>query len=199
MVKNYLKTALRNLRRNKNSSLINISGLAVGIAVCLIIFLIVQFETSFDQFHKNKNRIYRAITQFNDPGGITYSAGVPFPFANALKNDFPEIKSVAPIYGDYDTQIQVLDEKGATEKKFKEETGVYFTYPEFFKIFDFTWLAGDPATALSEPNSAVLTKQIAETYFGDWKNAIGKTIKRHNRKVLKIGSLCFLKHHPALQ
>ncbi len=163
MIKNYFKIAFRNFRNHKNYTIINILGLGVGVAVCLIIFLIVQFELSFDKFHKNKDSIYRVITQFNDPTGVTYSAGVPFPLPRALKNDFPQLKNVAAIYGDNNTQIQVQDNKGGTEKKFKEETGVFFTEPAFFKIFDFIWLAGNPATALSEPNSAVLTKEIAQS------------------------------------
>ncbi|MBD0368781.1 MAG: ABC transporter permease, partial [Flavisolibacter sp.] len=154
MFRNYLKTAFRNLQRNKSYAVINVLGLAVGIAVCLIIFLIVQFELSFDQFHTKKERIYRVITQFNDPTGVFYSAGVPFPLPRALKNDFPQLKQVAAIYGDNNTQIQVLNEGGEIEKKFREESGVFFTEPAFFKIFDFKWLSGHPATALAEPNSA---------------------------------------------
>ena len=110
MMKNYFKIAFRNFRNfrnHKNYTIINILGLGVGVAVCLIIFLIVQFELSFDKFHKNKDSIYRVITQFNDPTGVTYSAGVPFPLPRALKNDFPQLKNVAAIYGDNNTQIQV--------------------------------------------------------------------------------------------
>ncbi|MBD0285995.1 MAG: ABC transporter permease, partial [Flavisolibacter sp.] len=186
MFRNYFKTAFRSLQRYKSYSIINILGLAIGIAVCLIIFLIVQFELSFDRFHTKKDRIYRVLTQFNDPTGVSYSAGVPFPLPRALKNDFPQLEQVAAIYGDDNTQIQVLNESGGIEKKFKEETGVFFTQPSFFEIFDFTWLSGSPATALAEPNSAVLTKETADKYFGNWKEAIGKTFKRNNGKTFKV-------------
>ncbi|MDQ3845797.1 MAG: ABC transporter permease, partial [Bacteroidota bacterium] len=186
MFRNYFKTAFRSLQRYKSYSIINILGLAIGIAVCLIIFLIVQFELSFDRFHTKKDRIYRVLTQFNDPTGVSYSAGVPFPLPRALKNDFPQLEQVAAIYGDNNAQIQVLNESGGIEKKFKEVTGVFFTQPSFFEIFDFTWLSGSPITALAEPNSAVLTKETADKYFGDWKEAIGKTFKRNNGKTFKV-------------
>ncbi len=88
MFKNYFKTAFRNLLRNKVYTTINVLGLGVGIAVCLIIFLVIQFEKSFDNFHAKKDRIYRVLTEFKDPSGTTYSSGVPFPLPRTLKMTF---------------------------------------------------------------------------------------------------------------
>src|SRR5690348_7703294 len=98
MFKNYFKTALRNLKRNKSYALINTLGLAVGIAACLLIFLVVQFESSFDNFHPKKNSIYRVVTEFHNEGGVGYSSGVAFPVATGLRVDFPQIKEVASIF-----------------------------------------------------------------------------------------------------
>lgn len=184
MVKNYFKTAWRNLWRNKNFTLINITGLAVGIAVCLVIFLIIQFEQSFDGFHKNKDSIYRVLTQFHDEDGSSNGAGVPFPMPVALRNDYPDLKTSA-INKQSNSQIIVLDETGNTEKKFKEETGVFFAEPNFFEIFDFPLLAGD-YHSLKDPNTALVTKETAERYFGDWQLAIGKTIKKDGRDIFRI-------------
>ena len=89
MIKNYFKTALRNLLRNKTYAMINITGLAVGIASCLLIFLVIQFETSFDTFHKKKDNIYRVVSEFHSPDGVFHSPGVPFPVTDALRIDFP--------------------------------------------------------------------------------------------------------------
>src|SRR5205823_7504687 len=102
---------------------------------------------------------------------------------------FPEVQKVAPIYTEGNDQIVVLNDNGQTSKKFKEEQGVFFTRPSFFEIFDFPWLAGIPSTALNEPNSVVLTKETAEKYFGDWKKAMGKFIKRNNKDVLKVAGI----------
>jgi putative ABC transport system permease protein len=188
MFKNYFKTAFRNLSRHKNYTIINISGLAAGIAVCIIIFIIIQFHLSYDNFHKKKDRIYRVLTEYHhaDAAEIFYGYGVPIPMPAGIRNNFPQVEKVAPIYSEGNDQILVLDNNGQSIKKFKEQKGVYVTEPSFFEIFDFPLLAGNPATVLKDPNSAVLTKEIADKYFGDWRTAVGKTIKWNNHDVLKI-------------
>lgn len=188
MLKNYFKTAFRNLLKNKTYTSINVFGLAIGIAVCVIIFLVIQFETSFDTFHKKKDRIYRVITEFNDANGSNINSGVPAPLPGALRNDFPQLEKVTSIFSIGNDQIAVLDESGHIIKKFKEETGVFFTEPEFFGIFDFKWITGNPSS-LGEPNTAAITKTTAEKYFGDWKQAVGKMIKRNNKQDLRIAGI----------
>ncbi|GEO09200.1 ABC transporter permease [Segetibacter aerophilus] len=184
MFQNYFKTAIRNLIRNKSYTTINVLGLGVGIAVCLMIFLVIQFETSFDNFHTKKDRIYRVLTEFKDPSGISHSSGVPFPLPKTLRSDFPQLEKVTAISSDNNSLFAIVD-NGQSVKKFKEEQGVFYTEPEFFEIFDFPWLYGE-AKSLSEPNNIALTKETAEKYFGSWKNAIGKTIKKDNRYLLKV-------------
>src|SRR6516165_3395944 len=100
MIKNYFKTAFRSLARNRNYTIINIAGLAVGIAVCMIIFMIIQFQTSYDSFHAKKDRIYRVLTESHhaDAGNITYGKNVPFPMPEGLKTAFPQLEQVAPVY-----------------------------------------------------------------------------------------------------
>jgi hypothetical protein len=94
MLKNYVLTAYRNLLRNKGFAAINIIGLAVGIAACLLIFVVIHFETSFDTFHKKRDRIYRVSTEFNNPDGKGYSAGAPLPVAEGLRLDYPQLEKV---------------------------------------------------------------------------------------------------------
>src|SRR6202007_465912 len=98
MIKNYFKTAWRSLMRNKSYAAINIAGLTIGIAACLLIFLIVKFETSFYNFHANKEHIYRVITLNTGPDGTTKDSGPPLPLAEGLRADFPELKQVAEIF-----------------------------------------------------------------------------------------------------
>jgi predicted permease len=178
MLRNYFKTAFRSLFRNRNYTIINIAGLAVGIAVCLIIFIIIQFQTSFDNFHSKKDRIYRVLTESHqaEAATVSYARSVPFPMPAGLKTSFPEIEQIAPVYASHNDQFQVLDANGTPLKNFKEQSGVFYTSPSFFKIFDFPLLAGSYAS-LKDPNNVLLKKEIAEKYFGDWKSAIGKTIK----------------------
>jgi len=178
MFKNYFKTASRSLIRNRNYTIINIAGLAVGIAVCMMIFIIIQFQTSFDDFHAKKDRVYRVLTESHhaDVGTITYGKNVPFPMPAALKTAFPQLEQVAPIYASHNDELQVLDGNGTPVKNFKEQSGVFYTSPSFFSMFNFPLLAGS-YESLTDPNNVLLTKEIAETYFGDWKAAMGKTIK----------------------
>lgn len=186
MIRNYIKTAWRSLLRNKSYAIINVAGLAVGIAACLTIFLIVQFETSFDNFHAKKDRIYRVITVFHGPDGVHPSGGVPLPISEGLRNDFPLLKGVAEIFRNDGSHFSIGNEnKGNAVKKFKEDDS-YWAEPDFFAMFDFPWLAGDKKTALSEPFTVVLSQNEAEKFFGNWHEAMGKTIKYENKIDLKV-------------
>jgi putative ABC transport system permease protein len=178
MFKNYFKTGFRSLIRHRNYAMINIAGLAVGIAVCMMIFIIIQFHTSYDDFHKNKDRIYRVLTESHhaEATTIAYAKNVPFPMPEGLKTAFPQLEQVAPIYASHNDELQVLDDNGTPVKNFKEQSGVFYTSPSFFNMFNFPLLAGS-YESLKDPNNVLLTKEIAETYFGDWKTAVGKTIK----------------------
>jgi putative ABC transport system permease protein len=198
MFKNYFKTAFRSLIRNMNYTIINIAGLAVGIAVCMMIFIIIQYQTSFDSFHSNKDHIYRVLTEYHhaEDANITYGKDVPFPMPEGLKTAFPQIERAAPIWASHNDQLLIPEDNGTTIKTFKENKGVFFTEPSFFKIFDFPLLAGS-YESLKDPNNVLLTKEIAEKYFGDWKTAIGKTIKleaggslfSHGIDVLKVSGI----------
>ena len=187
MLYSYLKTAARNLFRQRNYSLFNIAGLSAGIAVCIIIAVIIQFETSFDNFHQNKNKLYRVLIEYHHPEGLPfYGAAAPFPLPHTIKKDLPELKKTSGIVSFSGNQVLVMDAGGKTLKKFKEKKGLFGVEPDFFDMFDFKWLAGSPASSLADPRSAVLTQETAERYYGDWKNAIGKTIRLDNFFVLKV-------------
>ena len=186
MFKNYFKTAWRNLMRNKSYATINVTGLAIGIATCLLIFLIVQFETSFDNYHTHKDRIYRIVTVRSGPDGTHAGGGTPLPLTEGLKLDFPQIKQLANIMKNDGSHYAVGGgSKGGSLKKFKEDLA-YFADPNFFRIFDFKWLAGDKNTALAEPNTIVLSRDEADKFFGDWHTAMGKIVRYENKRDLKV-------------
>jgi len=178
MIKNYFKIAFRNLKHNKIYLILNVCGLAVGIAASLLIYTVVIFQLSFDNFHKKKDSIYRVGTEFHTQDGVDYSDGVSFPTGPAIRLDFPQIREVAAIFKN-GGQITVLDNTD-NPKKFNE-SNFYYAEPEFFSMFDFEWLSGDATSSLKDPNNAVLTQATAEKYFGEWKSALGKTIKYENK------------------
>ncbi|MDB5142796.1 MAG: hypothetical protein JWQ66_1509 [Mucilaginibacter sp.] len=188
MIKNYFKTAIRNLVHNGSYSFVNITGLVVGIAACLLIFLVLQYEQSFDSFHTKKDRIYRVVRVGKNPMGREYRTGVPFPVTDGLRSDYPQLENATSVYGDNGVQVLLQNGKGETIKKFKED-GVFFAEPRFFNMFDFKMVIGKPESALKEPNTLVLTKQTATKYFGNWKNVVGKTLKMYGSYMKVTGIL----------
>jgi ABC-type antimicrobial peptide transport system permease subunit len=188
MTRNYFIHVFRALSRHLNYTIINIAGLTAGIAVCLLIFVIIRFETSFDTFHTKAGRIYRILTEFHhaDAAGVFYGADAPQSFPSVIKSGIPDLKTSSGIYKFSNDQVSILKGKGQTEKKFKEKSGVFAVQPDFFDMFDFAWLAGDPHSSLNDPHSAVLTKETAIKYFGDWKNALGRKILLDNMFLFKV-------------
>jgi putative ABC transport system permease protein len=177
MLKNYFKIAFRNLKRSKDYAFINILGLALGITCAILIFMLVRYHLSFDNFHANSDRIYRVYTEFHNED-VSIQSGVPSPFGKAFRNDFPFAEKTARIINYNNELISIPNSKD--NKKFEEENGVAFTEPEFFDIMNYPLVEGDKKTVLSEPNSAIVTEAIAQKYFGSEK-AIGQTIRVDNK------------------
>jgi putative ABC transport system permease protein len=167
--------AIRNIIRHKLYSFINITGLAIGIAVCLLVFLFVRDEVSYDRFHSNSDRIYKVIREVgegNELEGVT-----PLPLCEALKTDFPEI------------EVLQTRKKNSCVINYKENTfteeGFCYTDPNFFKVFSFHLIKGDPNTALKNPKSVVITKDITKKYFGT-EDPMGKTLLFENEDLLVV-------------
>ncbi|MBT1700976.1 ABC transporter permease [Fulvivirgaceae bacterium PWU4] len=171
MYKNYLKVAYRNLIKKKSYSLINIFGLALGIACCVLIFMFVHDELSYDTYHVNKDRIYRVTHGESSKDGKTGPFWVwgNAPVGPALKSDFPEIDKVVQFSGRADILLSNGD-------KLYQEDGVFFMDSTAFDVFSWKVLRGDPKTALADPYSIVLTETTAKKYFGD-EDPVGKTLK----------------------
>jgi putative ABC transport system permease protein len=190
MLKSYFKIALRNIVRHKGYAAINISGLTVGIAACLLIFVVIQYELSFETFRPDLKNIYHVVTQEKRESGFSYNPGIAVPSTDALRLDFPQAK-VAAINSSYGSQITVPQKgftNGMDDKKFTEDIGVMFMEPQFFDIFKAEWLAGS-ASVLAQPDMVILDKSSAIKYFGDWKNAMGKSLKMDNVLNLKVAGI----------
>jgi len=189
MFRNYCKTAFRNLVRNKKFSLINISGLAIGIASSILIFTVVQYELSYDTFQPGYNNIYQVATEDKFPGNTAYTPGTPYPALDAIRTKFPQM-TVGVIYANYSAQLTVVGSDGtpSKDKRFIEETGMFFADPQYFKIFKANWLMGSPED-LDQPNKIVLSKKTAEKYFGQWQEAPGKYIRLDNLNTLQVAGI----------
>ncbi len=173
MLKNYFTVAWRNLLRNKLHAFINVLGLSIGISSCLVIFLIVKYELSFDTFHQDKERIYRVVSQMNFGGNwhknFGVSAAVPF----AVRNEVSGVETVVAFH-DYYAKVSLPNGK---EKPIKIETKTQkaITEPSYFQIFQYEWIKGAAETSLNKPNQVVLTEKQAKLYFGE-SEAMGRQI-----------------------
>ncbi len=173
MFRNYLKIAVRNLLKFKAYAVINIVGLAVGIAACLLILLYVQDELSYDKFHQNADRIYRVISEESENGVSAKVATTYAPLTPIMLSTNPEIENVVRLFP-HSVMVKYTEDVKFQEDKF------FFCDSSFFDVFSFKLLQGDPKTALTVPNGVVVTEETAQRYFGK-ENPIGKTLRIENQ------------------
>jgi len=169
MFKNYLISFFRILKRQRLYAFINIAGLAVGLACCILISLWIKFEVSYDRFHENSDDLYQVTSEVLLPNGdLRFFTNTPGALANALKMERPEIRNISRLVD----RVEIL--LGTADKRFLER--VRFVEPAFLEMFSFEFIKGNPKTALSQPDSIILTEKTAEKYFAE-KDAIGQEIR----------------------
>ena len=180
MLRNYFKIALRNITRSLSYTVINVSGLSLGITCAILIFSIINYHLSFDTFHNNTDRVYRFVTeQHRDQ--ISYVSSVPPAFGLAFRNDYSFGEKVARICT-LTEQLVTIGENDNV-KKFKEDLA--FAEPEFFQIFNFPIVAGQSVNVLSEANTAIISERMAKKYFGS-QSPLNKTFRFNNSIDFKI-------------
>jgi len=181
MLKNYLKIAFRNMAKNKVFSLINILGLSIGMAACLLIIQYVRFEWSYEDFHKNADNIYRVtLDLYNGSEYVVTDCETYGPFGPMVKDQMPEVIDFVRIFNNEPREVK------ADNKMFLENR-IYFADSTVFKIFTYNVLQGDPATALTQPFEVVITQSIANKYFGR-TDIIGQSmqIEDHDYKITAV-------------
>jgi putative ABC transport system permease protein len=171
MFKYYLKATFRNIIKHKGYSVINITGLAVGIACCLLILLFVRDELSFENFHSNADRICRTIIDEHVDGKWEHNAGSPDLLGPALQKENPEILSCVRLFNPNWIDKWTV----SLEDKYFYEERLFFADASIFEVFTFPLLQGNPETALKEPNTVVITNEMARKYFGN-ENPLGKAL-----------------------
>lgn len=187
MLGNYLKVTYRNFIRQKLHSILNISGLVVGLSCFLLIALYIQDELSYDRFHGASDRIYRVLEHFESEGVGEHSASLPFPTGPALANTYPgQIKEAVRLFN-FQSPSLALANKPA-DKAFNESR-IFFADSTFLDVFDFPLLRGNRADALENPNSILITQSMAQKYF-DGEDPMGKTLEfQGNQELLVTGIL----------
>ena len=181
MLYNDLRTAIRHSLRYKGYTLLNVAGLVVGLASCISILLYVEDEVSMDKFHSNSERIYQVWrNMYQGSGAVSTTAGITQPLEEVLENEYPEIEDVAVVSWEMEFLFRLNDltsfEKGR------------YASPEFFKVFSLPFVSGDPATALNDVNSVVISEGLAEKFFGDeWRTrALGQPLKINEHQEFAI-------------
>jgi len=171
MIRNYFILTVRNFIRNRSYTLINVLGLSIGITSCIILFLLIRYELSFDKFHGKGNRIFRVVHDQENASGTDYGEVTPYPFAAAFRNDFPEIPLVTQFHDQGETLVAI----GAEKQMVKT---VLFADSLFFEVFDFKVISGNPLKDLGEPGKVFLTKSLAE-----------KLLKGEQKATLRLANL----------
>jgi len=175
MLRSYLTLALRTLARNRLTSLLNVTGLSVGIAACLVIYLLVQFELNFDRAVPQAERVYRLVSHFKFGNDDYHNPGLAAPIPAALRSEVPGVEAVAALQ---EGGFQVVDvpRAGGEPLKFRPEKDEYgwlvFTEPSLFDLLPRAWLAGSPKISLTKPDQIVLTERQARLYFGEATPAV---------------------------
>ncbi|MDT7828479.1 ABC transporter permease [Pricia sp. S334] len=183
MFKNHLKIAIRNAIRHKGNSIINILGLAIGLTCVILIALFVKDELSYDRFFKDADQIYRVNINGKMGDGEFYAGYTPPPAGKTLVDNFPEIESYTRMYR---PGVDVLEYRNGSEKRVFNENEVYAVDSNFLNVLSYPLKKGDPETCLEEPNSVVITENIANKYFGD-VDPMDKTLfYGSDRKPLKV-------------
>jgi putative ABC transport system permease protein len=185
MIRNYLKIAYRNLLRNKGFSVINITGLAIGMAAAMLILFWIQDEVSFDQFHKNKDRIYQVWNRATEDEKTSCWSSVSAPVAPAIQKDLPEVERVVRVIGS--NTLLTAGEKKIQQSGYLVDTG-------FLETFSFPLIQGNLSSALNNKYSVVLTERTAKRLFGE-EDPMGKSVKIGDKDQFTVTGI--LKDPPA--
>ena len=194
MLKNYVTTALRQLRKHRSYTVINVIGLSLGITGSLLLFLLIRFWLSFDTYHAKADRIYRVVSTDTYQGVPDRSGGVPQPFPEAFRLEFPEAQASTPIFYypnyQFDGLVTVRPDE-QTERKFQQQDGIAFATASFFTLFDRPLLLGNASQTLEAPYQVVISERWADTFFGpSWRqgqpNLLDQTLSLDTLKDLQI-------------
>src|SRR5882672_11280426 len=179
MIKNYLVIAFRNFLRNKNYTLINVLGLSIGLTSCIVIFLLITYDLSFDTFNTHRDRTYRIVQESKSASGTQWGAATPYPLTRAFRNDFPDIPMATQMHYQDETLVRVGDEKQVVPN-------ILFADSLFFDVFDYKVISGNPRAELGQPGKVFLTESLAKKLL---KKEGTTTIKIANKLQLEVAGI----------
>ena len=186
MFKNYLTIALRNLRHYRTYTALNVLGLTVGMAGGVLIYLFISYHLSTDRHHQKFDRIFRIVLDLHlEDGSVETYPEAPLPMSKVLREGFSQVEQAASLKTLRELTVSLPSSKNGSSQRFLEQNTGALIEPEWFDIFDYQWLKGNPKTALSEPNTVVLTETWAKKYFGN-EEPIGKVLDLNHLTKVKV-------------
>jgi predicted permease len=199
MIKNYFKVAFRNFWRHKLFTLINVIGLSIGISAALVIYLLVHYDFTFDKFHKDGDRIYRVVTNFSFSGSPGNNPGISGPLPWAVKNEATGLQQAVPIFRLSQPNV-IIPNGSKTSSRFKLQDNVIVADGDYFRLFEYKWLAGSAKAALNAPYQVVLTSEQAEKYFPgvSYDQMLGRTVVYDTLKTTVTGIVQTIKQNTDL-
>lgn len=186
MLFHFLKSSLRNFKRNRTHTIINVLGLSLGILAAMIIFVKIRYELRFDTYHPDADRIYRVVALSTQYGDENYGHSMPDPIAEGVRMEAPELEAVTLLYANFRRPVIKVGE-GDKSRKFFEDNAVYAD-PEVFELLHYDWLYGNPEQALADPYTVVISKSLAEKYF-DKVDAVGERLRFSDQYDLKVSGV----------
>lgn len=185
MLRNFFVTAIRNFRKNLSHTLLNIAGLSLGLACCLVVFTVIHFEYSFDNWHEKGDRVYRVTKTYYGDNRTSYRGIINYPTGKAIRDNVPDIEKVVEFHGPQDEKLSFTDSDGNFQV-FREE-GVLMTNRDFFDVLDFKLLSGE-MDDINEPNKIYLSQELATKYYKN-EDPIGKILKFNGETNLEVAGV----------
>ncbi|WP_229208754.1 ABC transporter permease [Dyadobacter luticola] len=184
MLSHYLTLFWRRVWRERQTNFIRVGSLSLGLASGLVIFMVVNYMFSFDRYHPHMDRSYWVVTDVKREQ-VMQTDAAPRPLAEVLRQEYPFVESAVRLETFFGRTISIPNGKGGWAKKFNEARNMAYAEPQYFDLFGVEWVSGDPKTALSAPNSIVLSERYAQKYFNT-KLPIGRTLRLDNRVDLTV-------------
>lgn len=182
MFKSFVISALRNLKKNKLYAAINVFGLALGIACCLVIFIVVRFETSFDNYHTKADRIYRVNWYQETDQGRMFNGCNYSPLAASIREEVTGLEETTGVFCLQRYEFSI-------DSQLYEEQYAFFADSHYFNVFDVKWISGNKHTALLNPGTVVVTRKFADDYLGGYDNALNAELALHNKVSLRVSGV----------
>lgn len=183
-----MKAVIRQIKKYKGNTIINVMGLSLGITCALVLFLMIQHSTGYDTYHKNADQVYRVVTHTELNGNESHSSGVPIPLVKTFREEFAQASIVVPVNYIVGGRVSIIDDNDKVTSVYEENEGIVYLDENFYKLLDRKWLIGNNESSLLRANQVVLSERMAEKYFHSI-DVVGRTIQIDGVGLLNVSGV----------